>query len=452
MPDVSATEYDDELSYEGGGLPKTGNWWSAFVIGLAGTILVTGIAPTMVTSLGAAAIPTMFLITLSGWLLCLFLAELAAMMPDRSGGSPTYAYVAFKDRWPKFAGHVNGITAWGYWLGWFPVAPLNMILASFYIANLFKLNTTAGISLLGTKIAWWTIAISVIGILLLFIPSYRGLRFGTFFATALALLSMIPLTFLAISWIFHPSVVDFSQLTHFRHTDGSGFFAPTFGHGWLTISIAFSFLLTWNVIAMEAAACYIGETRDPDRDAKIAMNLEGGYGVFIYTMIPIAFVIVLGVHALGGVRDQQGLDRARRPDRDHADPGADPVRAQRHHRHGALAAPDVLRRALPQVLLEDKLARRPGPLDGVQRGLRDHRRVHGRGGADLHVLERRLPVLVHPGADRLLLPTSVAPERTAAVPAARVDEVRGACARVRVRGHLRVGRPRVRLLYLLTGG
>ena len=60
------------------------------------------------------------------------------MMPDRSGGSPSYAYVAFKDRWPRFAEHVNGITAWGYWLGWFPVAPLNMILASFYIADLFK--------------------------------------------------------------------------------------------------------------------------------------------------------------------------------------------------------------------------------------------------------------------------------------------------------------------------
>ena len=160
MTDVSGTEYD-ELSYEGGGLPKTGNWWSAFVIGLAGTILVTGIAPTMVTSLGAAAIPITFLVTLSGWLLCLFLAELAAMMPDRSGGSPTYAYVAFKDRWPTFAGHVNGITAWGYWLGWFPVAPLNMILASFYIAELFNLNTTSGINLLGTNIAWWTIAISV---------------------------------------------------------------------------------------------------------------------------------------------------------------------------------------------------------------------------------------------------------------------------------------------------
>ena len=102
----------DELDYVGGGLPKTTNWWGAFVIGLAGTILVTGIAPVMVTSLGAAAIPSIFIITCSGWLLCLFLAELSAMMPDRSGGSPSYAYPAYKERWPRFAEHVNGFTAW----------------------------------------------------------------------------------------------------------------------------------------------------------------------------------------------------------------------------------------------------------------------------------------------------------------------------------------------------
>jgi amino acid transporter len=112
---------------------------------------------------------------------------------------------------------------------------------------------------------------------------------------------MVPLTFLAISWIFHPSVAHFGQLWPFHHLDGTGFFSSAFHHGWLTISVAFSFLLTWNVIAMEAAACYIGETRDPDRDAKIAMNLEGAYGLFIYVMIPVAFIIVLGSKALGNV-------------------------------------------------------------------------------------------------------------------------------------------------------
>jgi amino acid transporter len=298
MADMPGPDHD-ELVYESGGLPKTTNWWGAFVIGLAGTILVTGIAPVMVTDLGAASIPVIVFICFTGYLVCLFLAELSAMMPDRSGGLPSYAYPAYKDRWPRFAEHVNGFTAWAYWLGWFPVAPLNMILASFYLADRFSLNTSSGIDLLGTKIAWWTLAISIIGLLLLTVPAIRGLRFGTFFATTLAILSMVPLTFLAISWIFHPSVVHFGQLFHFRNTAGGGFFSAVDGHGWLELYIAFSFLLTWNVIAMEAAACYIGETKNPDRDAKIAMNLEGAYGLFIYTMIPVAFVIVIGNHALG---------------------------------------------------------------------------------------------------------------------------------------------------------
>jgi amino acid transporter len=301
MPAESAPgSFDDEMVYEGSGLPKTTNWWGAFVIGLAGTILVTGIAPVMVTSLGAASIPVIFVITITGYMLCLFLAELSAMMPDRSGGSPSYAYPAYKDKWPRFAEHVNGFTAWAYWLGWFPVAPLNMILASFYIVDRFHLST-ASFTPIDTPIAYWTVAISVVGLLLLFIPAVLGLRFGTVFATALAFLSMIPLTFIAIAWIFNPSVAHFSQLSGFHQLGGSSFFSSAFHHGWLTLYIAFSFLLTWNVIAMEAAACYIGETRDPDRDAKIAMNLEGGYGVFIYVMIPVAFVIVLGGTALGNV-------------------------------------------------------------------------------------------------------------------------------------------------------
>ena len=298
MASEAAATQGDKLEYAGAGMPRTANWWSAFVIGLAGTILVTGIAPTMVVSLGAAAIPVMVLITACGWLLCIFLSELAAMMPERAGGLPSYIYPAFKDRWPRGAKHAGAFGAWGYWLGWFPVAPLNMILASFYIVDLFHLSTS-GFTPIDTPIAWWTLGISIVGILLIFIPSYLGLRFGAGFATVLAFLAMIPLTFLAISWIFNLGVVHFGQLFHFQHTDGSGFFSPQYGHGWLTISIAFSFLLTWNVLAMEAAACYIGECKDPSRDAKIALNLEGGYGLFIYTMIPVAFIIVLGVSALG---------------------------------------------------------------------------------------------------------------------------------------------------------
>src|SRR5882724_1474473 len=298
MAEPKQTTASQELKYASAGLKRETGWWGAFVIGLAGTILVTGIAPVMVTALGASSIPITIFITITGWLLCLFLAELAAMMPERTGGSPSYAYPAYKDRWPRAAKHINGFTAWAYWLGWFPVAPLNMILASFYLADRFNLNTSAGFTPIHTFIAWWTLGIAVFGILLFFIPAYLGIRFGTLFATALALLSMIPLTFIAIAWLFHPSIVHWGGLSGFHQLDGTSFFSALGGHGWLTVYIAYSFLLTWNVIAMEAAACYIGECKDPERDAKIAMNLEGAYGLFIYTLIPIAFVIVLGAKAL----------------------------------------------------------------------------------------------------------------------------------------------------------
>src|SRR5262249_41633360 len=131
--------------------------------------------------------------------------------------------------------------------------------------------------------------------------------FGAGFATILAFLSMIPLTFIAVAWIFSPDVVNLSELSGFHRLDGSSFFSGLSGkdaagnewsYGWLSVYIAYGFVLSWNVIAMEAAACYIGECSNPDHDAKIAMNLEGGYGVFIYTLIPIAFVAVLGSKAL----------------------------------------------------------------------------------------------------------------------------------------------------------
>src|SRR5512140_3455602 len=70
------------------GLAKGTNWWGAFVIGLAGTILVTGIAPYVVQGTGALGILLMGVMTIAGCFLCFCLAELATMWPDRTGGIP----------------------------------------------------------------------------------------------------------------------------------------------------------------------------------------------------------------------------------------------------------------------------------------------------------------------------------------------------------------------------
>jgi amino acid transporter len=272
------------------GLAKQTNWWGAFVIGLAGTILVTGIAPLAVQGMGAASILYMGLNAVFGVVLCLCLAELACMWPDRAGGVPSYAAASFEPvLGKKRADYLGGFSGWAYWLGWFPVAPINVILASAYFISLFSIPNGASINLLGsygTPVTVATLAISVALLLLMFIPSWLGIRLGAGFATLLGVIAMIPLTVLIFLPLFKPGSFDLANVTGFHLPDGvTG--SPAFYFGWM-------FPITWNVIAMEAAACYVGECRNGAQDAKIAMTVSGFYGLFIYIFTPLVFVGVLG--------------------------------------------------------------------------------------------------------------------------------------------------------------
>jgi amino acid transporter len=292
-PPTGTVRVDD---YVKGELSKDTNWWGAFVVGLAGTILVTGVTPAVLGPLGAAAIPNFVFWALTGWLLCLFLAELAAMLPDRTGGAPAYAYYAFKDRLPKTSGHLNGVTVWMYWLGWMPVMAVNMILTGSYLPALLGIELKGfwakEITLFDASlpVTYFTIIVGAVLSVLLLIISNRGIRFGTGAATVLGILSMVPLTIIAVAPFFTGDVHT-ANIWPANLPDGTGFFT---GHAFF-LFLQFSALYTWNAIAMEAAGCYIGECKNPERDAPIAMNLSGGYGTFIYTFLPMAVLGVLGV-------------------------------------------------------------------------------------------------------------------------------------------------------------
>jgi amino acid transporter len=291
--------------YVKGELSKETNWWGAFVVGLAGTILVTGVTAPVLARLGAAAIPNFIFWTLTGWLLCIFIAELAAMLPDRTGGAPAYAYYAFKDRLPKASPHINGLTVWMYWLGWMPVMAVNMLLTGAYLPVLLGFTDNSHrVQLFSNSlpVSVFTLVVGAILSIALFIPAYLGIRFGTVFATVLGLLSMVPLTILAVVPFFTGKVQG-GNLFPFHLPEGGSFFS---GHAFF-LFLQFSALFTWNVIAMEAAGCYIGECKNPDRDAPIAMNLEGGYGVFIYTVLPIAVLGVVGYKFIANSLDINGI-------------------------------------------------------------------------------------------------------------------------------------------------
>jgi amino acid transporter len=270
-------------------LQKGTNWWGAFVIGLAGPILVTGIDPPAVQALGAAAVPLLAITTAVGVLLCLFAAELAAVMPHRTGGLPSYATEAFEPISASAARHMGGLSAWAYWLGWFPVAPINMILASAYIIDLFGIpqgRSFLPFGSIGSPISLAVLIISIVAIVAIYVPAYLGIRLGAGFATVLGVISMAPLTLLILLPLFRPSSIHFSNLSGFHFAAGVD---PS-----PRLILAWMFVMTWSVLAMEAAACYIGECRNPARDAKIAMSVEGVYGFFIFVLTAVMLVLVLG--------------------------------------------------------------------------------------------------------------------------------------------------------------
>jgi amino acid transporter len=272
------------------GLQKQTNWWGAFVIGLAGTILVTGIAPYAVQGMGATAIYAIGINTIFGLVLCLCLAELACMWPDRTGGIPSFAAASFEPLvGRKVARHIGGLSGWSYWLGWFPVAPINMILTASYLGVLLRIPQAGTIHLFGqygAPISVTTVLISVIGLMVLYVPCYFGVKLGAGFATVLGILSMIPLTVLVLLPLFKTGSFHWSSI--------AGFPAPVGVHVTPEFIISWMFPITWNVIAMEAAACYVGECRNGPRDAKIALTAEGVYGMLIYILTPLVFVGVLG--------------------------------------------------------------------------------------------------------------------------------------------------------------
>ena len=279
------------------GLVRETNWWGAFVIGLAGTVLIIGLIGYALVALGGFAIVLFGILTAIGVFLCFCLAEMAATWPERAGGLPSYAFETFKPLGERFATHVGGLSSWAYWLGWFTVAPINAYLAALYIVDLFNINFGGSFgpisSKFGAVVSVDVLVVAIILLLVMFIPCWLGIRLGAGFATFLGIATIIPLVLLVVLPFFKPGSLDgFSNLSLSLSSN------PIGTKGSWQLIVGWSFIYTWTVLAMEAAACYIGECREPARDAKIAITAEGMFGFFIYLTLPIMVFAVLGTTGL----------------------------------------------------------------------------------------------------------------------------------------------------------
>src|SRR5450756_2761941 len=406
------------------GLQKGTNWWGAFVIGLAGTILVTGIAPYAVQGMGATAIWAIGINTIFGLVLCLCLAELACMWPHRTGGIPSYTAASFEPLvGTTVARHLGGLSGWSYWLGWFPVAPINMILMSAYLSSLFGIPQGGTIHLFGSfgaPISTTVLLISFAGLLVIYIPCYFGVKLGAGFATVLGVASMVP----ADPAGDPPAVQDrlLPLVERRRVPRAQGRRRQLHLHHRLDVPDHLErdrdgggSLLRGGVPQRPARREDRDDRRGHLRDAHLHPHPAG-----------LRRRARRRADHRGPAHPVHGLQlrdlRPRLLDQVVHRPAADPrpaaQRAERDHGHRPLALPGVGRRHAAPLVRQDQRARRAGQGDGVQR-----RRVDGRGafrqpGPHLHFLQRRLPVLLRDVAGRLLrLPAAPSGDRAAAPPA-----------------------------------
>jgi amino acid transporter len=291
------TEFDARLvdvDSSKGGLVRETNWWGAFVIGLAGTVLIIGLIGYALFALGGFAIVLFGVLTAVGVFLCFCLAEMAATWPERAGGLPSYAFETFKPLGDKVAFHVGGLSSWAYWLGWFTVAPINAYLAALYVVDLFNIDFGGSFGPISTRfgaeVSVDVLVVAIILLLVMFIPCWLGIRLGAGFATFLGIGTIIPLVLLVVLPFFKPGSLNGFDNLNLSLPDGV--------KGSFQLIVGWAFIYTWTVLAMEAAACYIGECREPARDAKIAITAEGLFGFFIYLTLPIMVFTVLGATGL----------------------------------------------------------------------------------------------------------------------------------------------------------
>lgn len=280
------------MSQEGGSgseVKKVADWKVAYVIGLAGTILVTGVAGPMVGAIGSWGLILLAVTVVCGVIYCFLLAELATMFPEKLGGLPTYAIEGFRDKkWGKALGALNN---WAYFLGWSPVIAVNTSIMAIYVATLggFYDRFFSGLLPIWPD-GYLYLLLFTAGITgVLYVINYYGLVPGYWSCLVFAVLSLSPLLFICFAPLVF-GVINWGNI--FPITAGIVKIGTPMD--WLLYVFPWFFISTWNALAMEATACYIGECKNPIRDAPRAMTAAAITGLIVYVMTPLSLLGVLG--------------------------------------------------------------------------------------------------------------------------------------------------------------
>ncbi len=225
---------------------------------------------------GSAAVPLLALGLLLSWAAAPGWTKLVLMWPNRVGGIAATCSEAFRPYAPVLA----NLAGTCYWWGWVPTCGLTALLSAAAIKS------------------WYLPDVSVdalaAGLVLFFMcVNLMGVKWVSRMTTPIAVVSAI-LAFLSGVVPVFSGTVDWHRAFDFHLTTP---FPGSFGD--VTSLMAGLYLIGFAAPAFEAAACHVGETRDPQRNVPRAMFAAAVMASVYFILLPVVWLGTLGAEPLG---------------------------------------------------------------------------------------------------------------------------------------------------------
>jgi signal transduction histidine kinase/amino acid transporter/ActR/RegA family two-component response regulator len=225
---------------------------------------------------GSAAVPLLFVGLLLSWAAAPGWTELVLMWPNRVGGIAATCGEAFRPYAPVLA----NLAGTCYWWGWVPTCGLTALLSASAIQS------------------WYLPDVSVnalaVGLVLFFMGvNLMGVQWVSRMTTPIAAVSA-SLAFLSGLIPIFSGTVDWQRAFDFHLTTP---FDGWFGD--VTSLMAGLYLIGFAAPAFEAAACHVGETRDPSRNVPRAMLAAASMASVYFILLPVVWLGALGSEPLG---------------------------------------------------------------------------------------------------------------------------------------------------------
>ena len=251
--------------------PRTLGWPGTTAMAMGGSNQSLFLIGVIFVSQGSAAVPLLIAGLVLSWMAIPGWLELIMMWPNRVGGIAGTCAEAFRPYSPVLA-NLTGVC---YWWGWVPTCGLTAYLSASAIQQWYLPGIP--VAPVACTIIAAFVAVNLCGVKWV---ARLAIPLAIISASLAALSALVPVLFGEVNW---HQATSFDLVVPF-----DGIF------GTVTSAMAGLYLIGFAAPAFEAAACHVGEMRDPKRNVPRAMWASAAMATLYFVALPVIWLGVLG--------------------------------------------------------------------------------------------------------------------------------------------------------------